>query len=135
LYFTATIADTYCYFYYTIWLSIKRSRAVTIVTLSKMYYLCCSPTLPKNDLTSILLARDQITTYTTMRNMSKSNGLGEIASTETERALPKIIRLWVRLRELPKFLFLISDVLLVENKERLGKTEISCRIWFIRNDA
>ena len=32
--------------------------------------------------TSLLLARNQITTYATMRNMSKSNGLREIASKE-----------------------------------------------------
>ena len=32
--------------------------------------------------TSLLLARNQITTYATMRNMSKSNGLTEIASKE-----------------------------------------------------
>jgi len=32
--------------------------------------------------TSLLLARNQIKTYATMRNMSKSNGLREIASKE-----------------------------------------------------
>jgi NADP-dependent 3-hydroxy acid dehydrogenase YdfG len=32
--------------------------------------------------TSLLLARNQITTYATMRNMSKSDGLREIASKE-----------------------------------------------------
>ncbi len=32
--------------------------------------------------TSLLLARNQITTYATMRNMSKSNGSREIASKE-----------------------------------------------------
>ena len=32
--------------------------------------------------TSLLLARNQITTYATMRNMSKSNGQREIASKE-----------------------------------------------------
>jgi len=32
--------------------------------------------------TSLLLARNQITTYATKRNMSKSNGLREIASKE-----------------------------------------------------
>jgi NAD(P)-dependent dehydrogenase (short-subunit alcohol dehydrogenase family) len=32
--------------------------------------------------TSLLLARNQITTYATMRNMSKRDGLREIASRE-----------------------------------------------------
>ena len=32
--------------------------------------------------TSLLLARNQITTYATMRDVSKGDGLGEIASKE-----------------------------------------------------